>query len=544
MRHPILRILACAAFLLQGWPAIAADKPLETDVAIAPEPLANAGYGLDPGFNNGSFFLDRFAGPSSANYRGRKLARLPNGDVVVVGLVPPYNQPDQPDGHFNIGLVRYNSAGQRLAWPWNSPYGNFGNQYLIYPGSQTSGQLTPRFTDVKDVKAIGNRLYVMADHTPAGASRDVQLLIFSTDDAEGGRFFGHFDLFTSPFNEDGGALAVLSSTIVGGSDKLLAAATVFGGSGNYISLKRFNIGGAPTFEGDTTFGSSGTSIAFLRQDAGGCTTFVATAGACPVIVRSLATGFRGFTGYGPIYVGAERQYSPTTGTSNDWDAAIVKFSSNGVLQSDFGAGTGAGGGGGFAFVQFDRGTKEDRNRGIAVRTLGLGIRTSPYHDEIYAVASVAQACSAGTGVGKLDDDGHYVTSFGSDGKIRFGGWDDPNDAQACAVYHATAPYAVARDGATLAIAGQGDADLGFDFMPSAAVSFIDADTGNLAQRFTSAIKPPWATFASSSALYGIVANGDGSFSVTGDARDGSTGDTLMFATARIGRDLIFANGFD
>ncbi|MFC4819802.1 hypothetical protein [Dokdonella ginsengisoli] len=545
MLHRLVRILPCLAFLLPVGAALAADKPPEPDTEIAWETQAG-GYGLDPGFNGGAFFLDRFAGSSSANYRGRKLARLSNGDVVAVGLVPAYNQPDPPDGQFHIGLVRYDASGQRVAWTFSSsPYGNFGNQYLIYPGSNLGGQLTPRFTAVKDVKTIGDRIYVMVDHTPDGESRDVQLLIFSDVAGETGRFLGHFTLFTSPFNEDGAEMALFSSATLGGAPyKLLAAATVYGGSGNYIRLSRFNVGGITPFEGDSTFGTDGTSIAFLFQTSGGCSSAVATAGACPLIARSLAIGFRGFTGSGPIYVGAERQYAATTATSNDWDAAVVKFSSSGDLDASFGSGTGAGSGNGFAFVQFDRGTKEDRNRGIAVRTLGLGIPAAPYNDEIYVVASAAQACASGTGVGKLDQDGHYVTTFGTGGKLRFGGWDDPGDAQACAVYGAAAPFAVARDGATLAIAGQDDAEVGPDFIPAASVAFVDTDAGSLLQRFATAVRPPGATFPSSSALYGIVASGNGSFSVTGDVRDPGTGNTLMFATARIGRDVIFANGFD
>lgn len=542
MRHRIARAILCLA--LPG-AAVAADDPVDPAASTAPEVQIAGGYRLDQGFNGGAFFLDRFAGPNSANYRGRKLARMSNGDMVVVGLVPAYNQADPPDGQSHIGLVRYDAAGQRVAWTFPSPYGNFGNQYLIYPGSNLGGQLTPRFTAIKDVKTIGDRIYVMVDHTPDGESRDVQLLIFSDANGESGRFLGHFTLFTSPFNEDGAEMVLFSSNVIGGAPyRLLAAATVFGGSGNYIRLSRFNVGGVTTFEGDSTFGTDGTSIAFLSQNSGACSSAVATAGACPLIARSLAVGFRGFAGSGPIYVGAERQYSATSGTSNDWDAAVVKFSSSGDLDTSFGSGSGAGAGNGFAFVQFDRGTKEDRNRGIAVRTLGFGIPASPYRDEIYVVASAAQACSAGIGVGKLDEGGHYVTAFGTNGKLRFGGWDDPNDGQACAVYNAATPFAVARDGTTLAIAGQDDAEVGLDFIPSAAVAFVDTDSGALAQRFTSAITPPWATFPSSGALYGIVANGGGRFSVTGDARDSSSANTLMYATARIGNDLIFRDGFD
>jgi hypothetical protein len=544
MHHRIARLLPCLALLLPIGAATAADKPPEPDTSPAWETQAG-GYGLDPGFNGGAFFLDRFAGPDNANYRGRKLVRLSNGDVVVVGLVPAYDQPDPPAGQFHIGLVRYNAAGHRVAWSFPSSYGNFGNQYLIYPGGNSSGQLTPRFTAVKDVKAIGDRIYVMVDHTPDGESRDVQLLIFSDASGETGRFLGHFTLFTSEFNEDGAEMVLFSSGTIGGAPyKLLAAATVYGGSGNYIRLSRFNIGGTTPFEGDTTFGTDGTSIAFLFQSSGACSSAVATAGACPLIARSLAIGFRGLTGSGPIYVGAERQYSATSSTSNDWDTAVVKFSSSGDLDTGFGSGTGAGSGNGFAFVQFDRGTKEDRNRGIAVRTRGLGTPALPYQDEVYVIASVAQACASGTGVGKLDQDGHFVTAFGDNGKLRFGGWDDPGNAQACAVYGPAAPFAVARDGDMLAIAGQDDAEVQGDFIPSAAVAFVDGGSGALVQRFASAIRPPAGTFPSSSALYGIAAGSDGSFSVTGDARDSTTGNTLMFATARIGRDVIFADGFD
>ena len=312
--------LLCACLTAAPPLAHASGKLPEPDVAVTFAPAA-AGYTLDPGFNNGAFFLDRFAGPDNANYRGRKLVRLTNGDVVVAGLVPRFNQPDQSDGYANIGLVRYNAAGQRVAWTFNSIYGNFGNQYLIYPGGQASGQLTPRFSAVKDIEAIGNRIYVMVDHTPVGVSRDVHLLVFSDNGAESGRFLGHYALFAGAFNEDGGALAAFDPPNDG--QKLLAAATVYGGSGNYISLTRFDIGGANTLAFDTGFG---TMNVFLRQDAGGCSEGVAVAGACPIIARSMDLGFRGIGGYGPIYIGADRQWSTQNADSNDWDAAIIKQS--------------------------------------------------------------------------------------------------------------------------------------------------------------------------------------------------------------------------
>ncbi|HSX59205.1 MAG TPA: hypothetical protein VLF18_03295 [Tahibacter sp.] len=195
-------------------------------------------------------------------------------------------------------------------------------------------------------------------------------------------------------------------------------------------------------------------------------------------------------------------------------------------------------------MQFDRGSKEDRNRGIAVRTFGFGIPASPYRDEIFALASVAQACASGTGIAKLDDEGHYTTTFGTGGKLRFGGWDDPGNPQACAVYGPAQPFAIARDGTTLAIAGQADAEVGPDFIPSPMLAVVDSNDGSLDQIATVAIEPPWATSPGDGALYDVASSGTGSFTVTGDARDPTTGNTLMFATARLGNDAIFADAFD
>lgn len=519
------------------------SKMSEPFVDAAPVTINGAGFALDPGFNGGNHYLDRFGGGANADYRGRKIVQLANGDVVVAGLVPRYQQGNQADGYANVGLVRYNASGVRVPWAFTSTYGNFNNNYLIYPGSQTAGQLTPRFSAIKDIKAIGNRIYVMVDHDPEGASRNVHVLVFNDEGSQSGQFLGHFGLFTSAFNESGGGLAVYSTGIVNAPYKLIAVSTVFGGSGNYVSTRRFNIGGANAFEGDNTFGSSGVTNVFLFTGGSRCTAAVAVANACPIVATGVATGFRGFTSAGPIYISAERQYAPTTSTSNDWDGAVIKLDSSGSFDTSFGA-AGVGAGNGFSFIQFDYGTDEDRSRGIVVRTVGLGIPASPYRDEIHTVLSIAQQCSAGIGVAKLDENGAYIAAFGSSGKMRFGGWDDPGNAQACALITASTPFALALNGPTLGIAGQAVDLNSFDLTSGASVALVGRDDGSLLQVATTAIRPPGGGSPGSGALYGIVASPNDSFSVTGDTRDPANGNRLMVATARYGNDRIFANGFD
>jgi len=544
MRHPLILSISCA--LLLGMLASATVHASFTgEVASAPGTQAAAGHVLDPGFNGGGFILDRFAGPNTANYRGRKVARSQNGDIIAVGLVPPYNQPDQPNGYFNIGLVRYDATGRRVAWAWNSAYGHYNNEYLIYPGGETSGQLPPRFTAVKDLKVFGKRIYVLVDNEPTAGDSNTHLLVFTDNGADSGRFLGHYNMSTAPtIREYGAGLAVMPGLLTIAPDRLVVAMTQFDASGPYVTVRRYIIGGANPVEPDTAFGDNGSRHISLTRAAGGCAPSAAVNGFCPLQAYSIDIGHRGLgSGASPIYIGAERQYSSPTASSNDWDVAVIKLDSNGTLQTSFGTGTGNGGGNGFAFVQFERGRMEDRIRGIHVRTTGLGLPNSPYRDELYVVASISQECAAGVGIGKLDASGQFVSSFGAYGKVRFGGWDDPGDAQACAVYNATRPFAVARAGDTLAIAGQSDAYVWGDFLPSAAVGFVDIDDGSVLPGFTHAVTPPWASFPSTSTLYGIIANDDGSFTVTGDAGDTSTGNTLLFATARITSDSIFADGF-
>ncbi len=136
-RHARTTLLACAALLATG--TSHADR-----------------YIPDPIWREGQIAPDAFSGSFANNYVGRKMVRLPDGDVVVAGTVPPLSG----DAAFGaIGLARYKADGTgRRAWTNPGAHGHFGNQYVTLPGDDFV-----RIAAVVDVFHYGDQLYVLAD---------------------------------------------------------------------------------------------------------------------------------------------------------------------------------------------------------------------------------------------------------------------------------------------------------------------------------------------------------------------------------------------
>jgi hypothetical protein len=541
---PMSRAIIATACAFGAANAVAASPTWDQAPAAQPDEINNIGFALDPAFNGGQYFQDRFAGPDTSDYRGRKIARLSNGDLVAVGLVPNFQQGNSADGFHHIGIVRYRQNGERVAWTYSPNYGQYGNNYLIYPGNVTSGQLSPRFSAVKDVVVYDNTIYILADHTPVGGNRNVHLLIFSDVGADSGRFLGHYSMFASASNEEGGSLLAHAGGAVGSSPKLVVTGTVYSGSGTYISALRLNIpaGGSITF--DSTFGTSGIADIYLTRDASNpnrCAAQVTVANRCPIVARSLAAGYRGILNVGAYYIGADRLYSDTS--FEDWDAAVIKLNSNGTLDTSFGQ-TGNGPGGGFAFNHFDFGIKDDRNRALAVRTLTSGGTVPTYSDEIYNVMYVSQSCAGGASVAKLNAAGAYVATFANSGRLRFGGWNDPSNTVGCATIGSTQARGATISGGKLFIVGEDDAPTAFDTARAPMIASVDLDSGALLQRSTTLVpvSPPYVSYNGS--LYDVVSLGDDRFGVVGDTTGLTNGSRFLFITGIFGRDLIFANGFD
>jgi hypothetical protein len=227
----------------------------------------------------------------------------------------------------------------------------------------------------------------------------------------------------------------------------------------------------------------------------------------------------------------------------DWDAAVIKVLPDGSVDQTFGQ-TGAGAGSGFAFTHFDLGNRVDSNRALVVRTTGIGIPASPYRDEIFNVMYVAQACSAGTGIAKLNHDGAYVTSFGSSGRLRFGGWNDASNAQACGTIGATVTNAASISNGKLFLVGQDDAPTAFDVARAPMIASVDINSGAILQRSTSPVPFTYPEISYNGALYGVVPLDTDRFGVVGETTGLSETNRTMFITGIFGRDIIFANGFD
>ena len=151
----------------------------------------------DPAFNGGVALDDRFAtGPDTPHY-AEKIAALPNGDVVVAGLVPTASQTGNIVGG-NIGLVHYTSDGGRTGWANPAPaYASYFNLYITFPNLEGA-----TYSHVVDMKVVGDYIYVLADYQVGSPDKNVYVLVFGID----GSYVGGYAAFTTGLYEFGAAL--------------------------------------------------------------------------------------------------------------------------------------------------------------------------------------------------------------------------------------------------------------------------------------------------------------------------------------------------
>lgn len=130
------------------------------------------------------FGLDQFSGSSSGTYRGRAAARLSNGEVVVVGEI----EGGGIAGERNLGIVKYNRRGQRVAWPDVEPmHALYQNQYIRFPGNDT-------WTSNRDVIAVhdvaihNDNLYTLITFSESGLRR-AAIIRFTSTGAPGGWWY-------------------------------------------------------------------------------------------------------------------------------------------------------------------------------------------------------------------------------------------------------------------------------------------------------------------------------------------------------------------
>ncbi|MBN8482303.1 MAG: hypothetical protein J0L88_12010 [Xanthomonadales bacterium] len=479
-------------------------------------------YEYDPTFAADGIAIDHFAGSNTADFVGRKLVRLDNGDVVVAGLATRsgFPAPDQ------IGLVRYNAAGQRVAWSAvSAAYGEFGNQYVVYPKGN-SGQPIGSFTELIDVQEYGGNLYVLANlRTVLNDVRPI-FVVFSTTGV-------HRGWWTWYPSNNAPARGFIIQTVATQGARIVMVGDEPAPSGPVttprIWMARLAIGANGTLALDAGFGNGG--FAYSRGVA--CTT-AATAQSCPTWAAAIASE------PGPVVSTNPKFYVAVSVRRNNQtlDGLVLRFNGNGSRDLDFAiSSTGYD----EAVIAFDDGGN-DADVPVAMAT-GYHIEIPlAYVDDIYVAANVSRATRPGIGLVRFDGEGDLDPAFGTGGRTLFGGCGTGTGN--CNFFNVEAvAWSMARDGNRLAIGGRYRGFLdqsGSDFFTYPLFAVIDAGSGSVVNF------DEYPTGEGDGAFYGVVANGDGRFTLAGDVESIVTGGSLSYLTARIAPldDRIFANGFE
>ncbi len=528
------------AAMLTSFSVVAADptdSELPTSYAVpddgaAPFSLNDNPLAHDPGFNSGNYFADAFSGSSSNYYLGRKLVRLANGDVIVAGLVPKVGGTNVP-GRFHLGLVRYNSAGQRVAWTNPGGNGHFGNQYITFAYANVDD---PGVTEVVDIVASDTaqgRFYVLLNYQ-YGDVTSVAVAAFTF----AGAFVDIKFAFETPAHETGAGLVYYREGF-GETYKLAVIGTRFETTKGRPVYRRYDVSGSSMV--------SEEGPRDIHPTTGPCSTNIQTGGCTATAVTSVQ--WSAFEWLPPrIYVAGvvTRNLNP-----DDTDFFVTRIMGGpaagaGFWDASFGTG-------GTREVAFDvGGNLRDHVTGVAARRGGpdpaqpLGNNTG---DEIYVVGQVAQACTPGIGIAAFNHNGTSA-DFGAFGKQRFGG-----QALPCNQYlFESADYAnaVVYDNDRLVIVGfsayericvpiGSPCEDGVDPM----MAIVRGRDGWVQEHRDFPVQP--GNRVRHGGLYDVVAGGGG-YTATGDDRYFATDPNVPgrqeFTTARFRLDRIFGNGLD
>ncbi len=513
----LLGALASIVFCISMSTAVA--KPIGSGDADSPDGSPEIdNYRYDPTYGLAGVTFDRFSDSSTKNYFGQKIARLDNGDVIVAGIVPRSGSSvaDQ------VGLVKYSPSGRRQTWSSiPSPYSRF-DQYIVYPNAN-SGQPTGAFIGVVGLEVHENNILVMAnEQSTTGAIRPI-MMVFSSN----GIFRGWW--FNTPggnTNKPGRGFTISGSKlIVLGDDPVPSDIP----SRPRIWMSRYTIDPNGGLGVDSTFGSGG--FAFYRASA--CTT-AATAVEC-----STYAAFEGIKAQkGPVVFASPKYYVAVTFKGSgvpSYDASVLRFNGNGSRDLTFGVSST----GYDPHIAFDDGG-DNADYAVSLQTDFHVVPPLAYVDDIYLTLSISRNAQRGIGVVRLDGNGDVVSSFGNNGRILFGGCGSGTGN--CTFSNVEeVPWSMAKDGNHLAIGGwyRGFSDPTSVIFNYPMLAVVNANTGAIENL------KGYNNVVGSATIYGIVANGDGSFTGAGDVRDNAASATLSFFSARLqSRDVIFHNGVE
>lgn len=491
------------------------------------DPLKEA-FVPDATFNYGFIIDDRFATVSNdTDFHGRKIARLSDGNVVVVGLVPAAYQVDQANGLFNIGLVRYGPAGERVPWPAPSAaYVSFFDRYIQFPNAYS------KFSRIGGLVVAGGFIFVLADYTFSESQQQADVVVFREDGTYIGWYIASSTLFES-------GVGMVSFTL-GGVRRLFTVNRVlnwimddsanYGFYERYLGLNRFTVGADGALTGDAAFGSGGRSD--IRDHT--CTYYTGDCDFDAVAISLVGSGNATLGVYeayavarwcafcrGGLVVGGSplqvTKFSPTTGSLIQRSVVELAEPGPGGLLFDL-----------------------DPRDIVATRSVLVG---GGFADSVYLLARTGNPCAGnypGAGaVALVDGSGTLDPTFGTGGFVHFG------TPQACpAADVATAdPQALAL-GAYDRLAVVGSVHDGAVNPAESApfLAILRTDLGGVAD---DSVQPalqyngtPWGSLAG---FYDVIATDGATFTAAGTMTTASA--AAQFGTARYHSDRIFADDF-
>jgi hypothetical protein len=465
---------------------------LESDAHQPPSPSLVAGYAYDPAFADHGVSIDRFAG-SPGYYRGEKMLRLANGDVIVAGTVL-INGADQ------LGIVRYSPSGRRQTWAGITPaYSRYNGQYIVYPNDPAAD---PKLSHVADIKRYNGNLYVLATQTYRASNGldkyQPVIVVFSENGVYRGWWFVRIDddVYNNP----------LAMDISGNGRLTLLAGNSGGGLWTRLWTARFEIaaGGAPVL--DPAFGNGGASLFELPASLSACP--AALGGNCPISAVDIAheAGFV-LPANPPFYVTFTKKYD----NNCDHDPCLAAFNGTGELRTAFN-------GNGVRCYPFDDAGSNRDDEAIAIDTDFHVMFGNPvsYVQDIHLLTGVSRQYSSGSGLLRVDSTGTPVTQFGGTGKILWGGC-----GAGCTVdLGDDIPLAFTRRGADLGVVGHWKPNL----VDQPELSIVDAMTGAIRDFHVHGI-------AAGDANYNDVVGDTFGFTGAGWAKDGAS--NRMFVTSRL-----------
>lgn len=497
---------------------------------------AVSGYPLAPdqGFNHGKWFGDAFATNSNNHLLGRRIVRLSNGDVVVAGLVPAVNAPGDAYGN-NLGLVRYDSAGVRVAWVNPGGYGHFNSNYIIYPNSTTAG-----ISEVADMVVGDNRIFLLLNRTTSSGARTTQLKSFTLDGVSDAPVDN--PLLKDGQENTGAGLVYYQHNLTAESPayKLAVIGTRFENGMGRPVYRRYAVTGY--------IASADTGVQDIHPAGlGDCSTTIQTGGCIATAVTSV--GWISGNWLPPrIYVTGVRTWNLHPDDTDYFVTRIIGGDGTGVGYWDSSFGTG-----GTRSLAWD---VAGNNRDYATAIVAYRTDTNNTSDRVYAVGQVAQTCTPGIGIAAFNHNGTAYTGIGAGGKLLFGG--SPGN---CGQYfYRGADYANAAviggsyaNSATIVIAGMstwwpcliGQCN-GVEVNVDPMLAVVSADNGAILEQRDFPVQPGGRI--RHGGLYDIINTGSHTYTVTGDLRYFNTDPTYPgaqeFATARFALDRIFGNGFE